>query len=470
MGIDPRPVRPERVHPAGLLGPATSNKAEDALLDGDYSTTPSYQRAWYAPADSVLASAEGVQAATRFCSGQQFGTGQPAHQMARVVSGTTRTTRASGPSIGMATDRLTGHPNQDANFDGATSQPFSGFNDWANIRLDRISANGLGGGSEDFMLFSAVAGDDLVTLGGDDLVTLGGDDLIVMAGDDLVSLGGDDLLVLAGDDLLVLAGDDDLINFAGDDLVSLGGDDLVTLGGDDLIVMAGDVQPEPTYAGAKGLGRTAPYGVTACIVGTTNCFQNHAAFTPSFHRVAVSWDPAIVGHIDPNQGYEVERKRLDLPNSNYVPVGTTTANYLIDQAVLPKLNFTYRVRAHFDDPVATSGWAYLSRVRQVLDGALVLATKIEAVNDLPAPQADSYVTTKNTPIMATASGTPPPPGVLGISCSAQNNCNPNVGADRSSDNPTAAYVAKRAVFVTGSGPFIQGTTTPNWHTPIQRQR
>ncbi len=37
-------------------------------------------------------------------------------------------------------------------------------------------------------------------------------------------------------------------------------------------------------------------------------------------------------------------------------------------------------------------------------------------------------------------------------------CNPNVGADRSSDNPTAAYVAKRAVLV--SGPVIQGTNTP----------
>ena len=60
------------------------------------------------------------------------------------------------------------------------------------------------------------------------------------------------------------------------------------------------------------------------------------------------------------------------------------------------------------------------------------------------------------------SGTPPPPGVLGVSCSAQNNgvilCNPNIGADRSSDNPTAAYVAKRAVLV--SGPVIKNTNTP----------
>ena len=179
--------------------------------------------------------------------------------MARVVSDTINQQTGEW-SIDWDGDQQVGQApaNQDSNFDGALSQPFSGFNDWANIRLDQISANGLGGGSEDFMLFSAVAADDLVTLGGDDLVTLGGDDLVVMAGDDLVSFGGDDLLVLAGDDLLVLAGDDDLINFAGDDLVSLGGDDLVTLGGDDLIVMAGDVQPEPTYAGAKGLGRTAP--------------------------------------------------------------------------------------------------------------------------------------------------------------------------------------------------------------------
>ena len=85
---------------------------------------------------------------------------------------------------------------QDANFDGALSQTFSGFNDWANIRLDQISANGLGGGTEDFMLVSSAA-DDLISFGGDDLVSFGGDDLVSLGGDDLISLGGDDLLVLA---------------------------------------------------------------------------------------------------------------------------------------------------------------------------------------------------------------------------------------------------------------------------------
>ena len=431
-------------------GQQLSNQAENALLDGAYFTTPSYQRAWYAPADSALASDEGVQAATRFCSGQQFGSGQPAHQMARVVSDTVNQQTGEWSIDWNGDKQVDPAPaDQDSNFDGALGQPFSGFNDWANIRLDQISANGLGGGSEDFMLFSAVAADDLVTLGGDDLVTLGGDDLIVMAGDDLVSFGGDDLLVLAGDDLLVLAGDDDLINYAGDDLVSLGGDDLVTLGGDDLIVMAGDVQPEPTYAGAKGLGRTAPHGVTACIVGSTGCISA-AQFTPNYHRIAVSFNTtAIVGHIE---HYQVQRKRADSPGGAWEDVVGTNAlrtNVIIDPAVLPTLDFTYRVRAHFNDPAAHSAWAYLP-------------APIHAVNDLPAPQADSYVTTKNRPITATASGTPPPPGVLGISCNAQSNgqiiCNPTVGADRSSDNPTAAYVAKRAVLV--SGPVIKDTNTP----------
>ena len=190
------------------------HQAENALLDGAYFTTPSYQRAWYAPADSALASDEGVEAATRFCSGQSSVLANP-HTRWRAWYLTPSTRQTGEWTIDWDGDQQVDQApaDQDANFDGALSQPFFGFNDWANIRLDQISANGLGGGSEDFMLFSAVAADDLVTLGGDDLVTLGGDDLIVIwPATTWSSLGGDDLLVLAGDDLLVLAGDDDLIS------------------------------------------------------------------------------------------------------------------------------------------------------------------------------------------------------------------------------------------------------------------
>jgi hypothetical protein len=168
-------------------------------------------------------------------------------------------------------------------------------------------------------------------------------------------------------------------------------------------------------------------------------------FTPQYHRVAVGWRPTTVGHVN---HYQVQRKRAGAADSTYqdvVDTGSPTDNFIIDEEVLPKLMFTYRVRAHLDNPVAMSPWSYVP-------------VTIVARNDLPALVADSYVTFKNTPITATASGTPPPPGVLGISCSAQNNCDPNAGADRSSDNPTAAYVAKRAVLV--SGPVIRGTNTP----------
>src|SRR5262249_23750088 len=228
------------------------------------------------------------------------------------------------------------------------------------------------------------------------------DDLITFGGDDLVNLGGDDLVVYAGDDLVVFGGDDDLINLGGDDLISFGGDDLVSFGGDDLIVLAGDLQPAPTYAGAKGLGRTAPHGVRACIAGTPGCFETVQPFTPQFHRNVVSWQTlAIVGHIDPVLGYQVQAKRADVPNSTFADVGSTTANFLIDNTVWPnKLPVTYRVRAHFDDgPPAMSAWEYLR-------------APIEARNDLPDPRADSYVVPNN----AGNSLTVPAPGVLGVSC------------------------------------------------------
>ena len=187
----------------------SGEQLSNPFTDGAYLTTPAYQRAWYAPADSALATDAGVQAATRFCSAQQFGPGQPVQQMARVLSDTLQSDQWFVDWDG---DRQPDQalPGQDTNFDGTPDQPFSGFDDWDSIRLDQISANGLGGGIEDFMLVgsSAVAGlgagdplkvgaDDLISFGGDDLVFLGGDDLIVFGGDDLISFGGDDLVFSA---------------------------------------------------------------------------------------------------------------------------------------------------------------------------------------------------------------------------------------------------------------------------------
>jgi hypothetical protein len=266
----------------------------------------------------------------------------------------------------------------------------------------------------------------------------------------LANFGGDDLIVYGGDDLASFGGDDNLITLGGDDLANFGGDDLASFGGDDLIVLAGDVQPEPTYTGAKGIGRDAPSEITACIAGTVGCFEDTQPFTPQFHRVALSWSAPAVGH----GFYQLQRRRADVPNSNWVDAGTTTTNHFIDPAVLPNgLLVTYRIRMNFDDPPAVSGWAYLR----------IPTDFIAARNDLPDPRADSYVTPKNGP----NSFTVPAPGVLGVSCTSNTQCNQGFAgtdADRSSDSPSGnpptppAYVARRAVLV--SGPVIQGTNTP----------
>ena len=301
-------------------------------LDSFYHTAPPYQRAWYAPANSALALDAGGSAAMNFCGVA----GQPVQPMARVVSDNLDS-QANTWYIDWDGDRAVDNPSaaQDVNLDGVLNQTFSGYNDWEHVRLDQISANGLTGGNEDYLiLFGSIAGDDPWALAGDDPFALAGDDPFALAGDDPFALAGDDPFALAGDDPFALAGDDPF-------------------------ALAGDVTPEPTYAGAKGLGRTAPDSVTACIVGSPGCISA-AQFTPNYHRIAVSFDTTgIVGHVD---HYLVQRKRADIPGGAWEDIAGTdalTTNVIIDTAVLPKLQFTYRVRADFDDPSGHSAWAYL---------------------------------------------------------------------------------------------------------------
>ena len=133
----------------------------------------------------------------------------------------------------------------------------------------------------------------------------------------------------------------------------------------------------------------------------------------------MSWQAAPVGHLDSVLGYQVQRRRADVSgNGGWEDVedtGSPTDTFILDQDVLPKLPFMYRVRAHFDDPAGTSPWAYLHAVAQA-SGPPAFAPTIQARNDLPAPVADSYVKPKNGP----SSLTVPAPGVLGVSCSLNN--------------------------------------------------
>jgi hypothetical protein len=428
--------------------------------DGASLTTQPYRRAWYAPfylldgngnpttTISPLVASQGAAKAARFC-GKKFGAGDPLTEMARVVSpGFAQTGwyidwNGDQPPLPLGGQPDNPSPVQDVNFDGlgqslppSYSDTFTGYNDWANIRLDQISANGLKGGLEDLIFLD----DEFISLTGDDeFISLTGDD-------EYISLTGDDEFIsLTGDDEFIsLTGDDEYINLTGDD-------EYINLTGDD----------EPTYKGTQELGPAAPYELVACIVGEAGCFNQaerndlpdlsgaqppnspYQPFKPLYHRVAVGWRPTTVGHVN---HYQVQKKRADAPDSSYVDVGDTgspTDNFIIDEEVLPKLMFTYRVRAHLDNPAAISPWSYVP-------------VTIEARNDLPALVADSYVKPKNGP----SSLTVPAPGVLGVSCTSNTQCTPGTpgtGADRSSDNPTT-YVARRAVLV--SGPVTGPANTP----------
>ena len=164
-------------------------------------------------------------------------------------------------------------------------------------------------------------------------------------------------------------------------------------------------------------------------MGTPGC-TSAQPFTADYHRTEVRWNAsAMVGHID---HYQVQRKRAGAPDSAYANVvGTDSVkvNHIIDPDVLPKLNFTYRVRAHFDDPVAASGWhicVIRSRRRTICGPASRQLRKAQGRTE----RADHCG-----------------PGVLGVSCTSNNECTPGTagtGADRSSDNPTHTLRGKQS--------------------------
>jgi hypothetical protein len=298
---------------------------ENGLADGEVVTSEHYRAAWFAPASSDLATAQEAVAAARFCSGVRFGPGEPAEPMARVESDTFD----DNWYIDWDGDQETAAAAQDANFDGSLSTTLSPYNDWANIRLNQISANGITGGSDDFVFM--VGSDELAAIiGSDDFVSIIGSDELaaIIGGDDLVAMiGGDELAFMIGsDDFVSLIGSDDFVSIIGGDDLSfiiggddftfiIGGDDLAAIiGGDDLAAIIGsDDQEEITYRGAQDAARGAPYELTACIVGEADCVTAQP-YTPEYHRTRIGWTASTVGHVD---HYQVQRKRTGAPDASY---------------------------------------------------------------------------------------------------------------------------------------------------------
>jgi hypothetical protein len=132
------------------LANGTTNKVlnESALYDGNQTGTAGlplpdasldaafqYRTAWFVPITSgSVAEAIGIQPAGRYCGGEAFATA-PSTSMGRF----------DGPSLASAIDwkldGISSPSSSDANFDGAITAAYAGYDDWSSVRLDRLGGS-----------------------------------------------------------------------------------------------------------------------------------------------------------------------------------------------------------------------------------------------------------------------------------------------------------------------------------------
>jgi hypothetical protein len=374
---------------------------ETGLNDGPLGPSAApYLPTWYAPSGSPLAQSIGGSPASRFCNGAPFDPAAPPASMTRVRAFST------DASVDWDGDSATGTAsNQNVNFDGNANgqgiftSALNGFDDWSNIRLDQI-----GGGRHEKKYsdgnFSTLASGDFLDLGtGDfldiasgDFLDLGSGDFLDIASGDFLDLGSGDFLDIASGDFLDIASGD-FLDIASGDFLDIASGDFLDIASGDFLDLASGLSQELDYDAARGMGRAAPYAVTACVIGTgTAGCANALPFDPLYHRVSLHWTAPTFGH--PAQ-YHVLRKRGNAASSYaFAEVGTSPTTSFTDTTELPNgVQFTYVIKAEYADvtPHVTSGASN--------------ARTITAVDDSPTAVGDSYtVITGATLNIATVSG------------------------------------------------------------------
>jgi hypothetical protein len=336
-------------------------KETDSLLDDPVSPTGDYQVAWYAPAGSALATQLGISAATRFCNGPKFGSIPPA-SMARVH--TTLTLGAVGfpEQIDWNGDKIDNQnlPSQDINFDNVVTGPtrsLNGFDDWTALRLDQIGAG-------HSFRFTGASSDTGVSEGD--------------TGQSESDTG------VSESDTGMAEGD------TGNSESDTGQSESDT-GVSESDLFIGAEQPV-TLEGANGSGRPGPFHLTACVTGRDVGCDLGLPANPANHRIKLTWEASNFG----TALYLVERKRGNAASTNpFVQVGTATGNYFVDVEMPNGIQFTYRVRARFDDDPPADFSDYSNTDTET------------AVNDAPVAFANTYPAQKNTTLAIAA------PGVVG---------------------------------------------------------
>ena len=343
-----------------------------------------YQSAWYGPLYSnwpqaspgalvktQLAAILGVPQSTRFCDGGKFNTDTPPVPTVRLHAAT------SSLVIDWNGDGTIGTSNsQDLNFDGTQSTALKGYDDWSNVRLDQIGAGrtvrifprpGAAGGdfldfgsgdfldfgSGDFLDFGSGdfldfgAGTYYVDFGSGDFLDFGSGDFLDFGSGDFLDFGsgvflsdanGDggasgDFLDFgagfgAGDFLDFGSGDfldfgsGDFLDFGSGDFLDFGAGDFLDFGsGDFLDFGAGSLGQELDYDAARLIGRAAPSGLKACILGQ-NCATSVPEFDPLYHRIQLRWVAPTFGIVKTYQVYRITGDALTPANvASALPIG-----------------------------------------------------------------------------------------------------------------------------------------------------
>jgi hypothetical protein len=347
-----------------------------------------YIPAWFAPATSPLAVDQGASAAGRFCDGSKFDPHAPPAPRARVHA-----TDLLSP-IDWDGDPGTTLTGQNVNFDGTPdgvptlSSALLGFNDWANIRLDQISAgrHAVKFQNGDFADFGS---GDFIDFGSGDFTDYGSGDFIDFGSGDFIDFGSGDFIDY-GSGVFQNAASGDFVDFGSGDFTDFGSGDFTDFGsGDFLDFGTGSERQELAYDAAKLLAKSAPYALTACVIGTPGCTAG-TPYTPQYHRVELHLNSSTVGHI---VQYIWERKQGNAASASpYVPAGTSLTTAFIDFTELQDgTEYTYRARTQFDDTDPPfSPWSK--------------PVTVTAVNERPVSNADNYSTNEDTPLIVTAAG------------------------------------------------------------------
>jgi hypothetical protein len=377
------------------------NILDDAALGP---TTPLYRPAWFVPHPSALATSKQLSAATKFCN-SKFNPASPPAPRARAEADTVSQV-IDWNGDGFTNSAVTQNVNFDATFfNGLTggvpiiTTALFGFNDWAAIRLDQISA-GRGAGR-----FSTYASNGSTFEGS----TFEGSTFEGSTFEGSTFEGS----TFEGSTF-------EGSTFEGSTFEGSTFEGSTFEGS----TFEGSTFEGSTFEGdeldaksARRLGRAAPHGLKACVIGTPNC-TSAAPSTPNYHRIEVSWNASTFGHVF---GYHVWRVRgNDPPVELTVPTSPTPNTTFVDTEELPDgVQFRYFAIAEFDDETPHQFSGESNRF------------PINAINNAPTGNADSgadYTTRRNRPLNVAA------PGVL--------------ANDTDVDSPPA-FRARRAVLVTG---------------------